>query len=112
MSRYGCVLRLRAGKRAYGVGDSTRIEGAHVIVGDALAASPRVVHMSRCRSFSAVSAKTHVAWTPSQKAILKHNNGMLPMSVYAQVSIGPNALRTTTHNYCGTSPLFEEAVQL
>lgn len=42
---------------------------------------------------------------------MKQNVGMMPMSCYAQIGIGPSALRTKTLNYCGTAPLWEEAVQ-
>jgi hypothetical protein len=42
---------------------------------------------------------------------MKQNVGVMPMSCYAQIGIGPNALRTKTLSYCGTAPLWEEAVQ-
>lgn len=46
------------------------------------------------------------------KAILKENRGLMPMSCFAQISIGSNVLRSKTHNYCGTSPLWDEPVHL
>eukprot|EP01134_Creolimax_fragrantissima_P006157 CFRG6157T1 len=45
------------------------------------------------------------------KAVLNENRGVMPMSVYAQVSIGKNSLRTKTASYCGTSPVWNDVVQ-
>ncbi|KNC77387.1 hypothetical protein SARC_10154, partial [Sphaeroforma arctica JP610] len=37
--------------------------------------------------------------------------GVMPMSVYVQLSIGKHALRSKTASYCGTSPVWNDTIQ-